>query len=234
MANGTSCFLEEEKWGNALMSTINKDTFSPRSSIGIFLGSQMTKMPGLFRDVTHAVCQQDTLSPVAQEALICRGLELKKYLKECRARFDELVATEGKKATDQGARFEILGLSLTVSVIVNRLLGAVWPSSRDALEDESLEMADELMNLDDRVGSGNAKVAFYLAQKSRIMDSTVRTTGIWRDRDDSERGKIIQKWKFDAWCAAIPRKVCDGKQCRARLPSPPTDPEDESEEDLLG
>jgi hypothetical protein len=214
MANGQRCFLDDPAWNDVLLATMKPEaTFAPRSHLGIFLGSRMTRMPGLFRDITHAVCRRETISPAALEGLVNRGLELRSDLVECRSMYDDLVKTAGRKK-DQGARHEIFGLSLTVSVIINRLLGAIWPSQRNTLEDECLDLAQKLKALDE-VGADSPKVAFYLTQKNRMMDAMVRTTGLWRDRD-GEEGEVIQKWKFDAWCSAIPRKTCNGRQCQPK------------------
>jgi hypothetical protein len=216
MLNNESCFLEEPVWEAALLRTVKEGGgFSPRSQIGIFVASRMARMTGIFKEVTHAVCQADTISSEAVETLIFRALELQNDLKQCRTKFQQLATASRSTPSADDARTEILGLSYTISVIVNRLLGAIWPEARDRLEDEALEWATELRALDDQTGTTNAKASFYLAQKNWVMDSTIRTTALWRDRK-GEEGTIIEKWKFDAWCNAIPRKTCDGKQCRPK------------------
>jgi len=213
MINHERCFLEDPRWEHTILGTVLPGSpFSPRSHLNLYLGSRMARMPGLFFDVTHAVCQRDTVSPATLNSLISRGLELRKDLKDCRDIIDKLTASCTFSEADPSYRFEMLGLDLTVSVIVCRLLGAIWPSARDELEDQAIDLAMELQALDDDFGPGNPRVSLYLAQKNAVMSSTVTTTGVWRDKDE-HRGHIIPKWKFDAWCAAIPKKTCDGKQC---------------------
>lgn len=189
-------------------------------------------MVGLFTDVTHAICQGDKLSATELASLVRRGTELRQDLARCCAALEAVDSDSDGSDFDLGsddsstsdahavARIETYALALTISVLTNRLLGAVAPALRNRLEDENVALAGRLTAMDEPTAM--ARVSFYLAQKSRPAEAVRRTSLLWRDSPvancPDDGGRVIAKWKFDAWCAAFGRRTCDGVSCRSVAP----------------
>jgi hypothetical protein len=174
-------------------------------------------MPGMFAKITNIVCQEENphleneLVPVMQTVR-----QFRKSLMEWSSTYDSHILThEGKHKTQalDDKLVELFGTSLLLRVIAARLLGTISPPERSILEDEALCFAKQVITLERAVSSVNKRASFYLAQKARIGNATLLTAGLWEDTQSSN-GKVIEKWKFERWCALIPRKTSsNGYNC---------------------
>lgn len=122
---------------------------------------------------------------------------------EWRRDFDCLMLT-GQSKAEEDKRYELLGTGLVVATITSRLLGAVCPSQRQMLEDETLNYAREIKNLEGCVFEWNQRAGLHLNQKARIAEATLTTAVLWEDPGGND-AKVISREKFESWCAAFPR-----------------------------
>ncbi|KAF3019240.1 hypothetical protein E8E14_003239 [Neopestalotiopsis sp. 37M] len=110
-------------------------------------------------------------------------------------------------------RKEVIGASLAMLVIVCRLIGAVAPLDRVALEAEAVAYAREMRAL--LAGAAENKcTSFYLEQKIIAADSVLATTDIWLEGvprvdqvllDAQQKApRIIENWKVLAWTQYLP------------------------------
>jgi hypothetical protein len=113
-------------------------------------------------------------------------------------------------------RKEVIGASLAMLVIVCRLIGAVSPLDRAALEAEAVAYAREMRAL--LAGAAENKcTSFYLEQKIIAADSVLATTDIWLEgvprvdqvlldaqQQQQQAPRIIENWKVLAWTQFLP------------------------------
>lgn len=172
-------------------------------------------MPGIFAEITNIVCQEKSLSQSAQARAIQTVRQFRKDLIQWSSTYCSYILTQGarqQRHRPDDKLVELLGTSLLLRIIASRLLGAISTAERAVLEDEALCLAKEVTTLEKDMSSVNRRASFYLAQKARVANATLQTSGLWEDTDiASTEGKLIEKWKFERWCSLIPRKTSTKK-----------------------
>lgn len=176
--------------------------------MGIYLRCLMTRMPRLMRDVSGAVDDPAAISPPDLDELITRIKRFRMDLRKWRVKYNELVLdtadhqhTAASSVSDE--RCELLGASLTLSILGCRMLSAVSMDIVWCLEKEALIYAEQMVKMHIEVDLTNGWAGFFLCQKVAIAQATLRTKDVWKE--SSRRSGTIERWIFKEWCEAIPR-----------------------------
>ncbi|CAK7210272.1 hypothetical protein SCUCBS95973_000722 [Sporothrix curviconia] len=125
---------------------------------------------------------------------------------------EDETAAGGTRGLDRLTRLSLWGTNIMCRILKSRLLVAMAPSRFRALEEECQYLAAKVQSLD-RVagvgdGTGGLLQTAFISQNSWIVQGVVETRAIWADvSGDEEDDGMIDKWKFDAWCKAIGRKI---------------------------
>lgn len=183
---------------------------SPLSSSPAFSSSSASS----FSSSSASSLSSSPRSPTSHlDELVEEARRLRKRVQEWRTRFQlALIARAGggqgdaeKTARIRDKRFDMLGTALVLTVISARLIGALSPGSqRGLLEDEAQAAAHEIKELEGQVAPLNPRAGFYLAQKARVAESALGTAKLWTDSLASG-GRVIDRWRFQRWCEAVPR-----------------------------
>ncbi|KAH8657980.1 hypothetical protein BX600DRAFT_62056 [Xylariales sp. PMI_506] len=205
-----TCFLQEPRWQEALGDLIHpgSDIISEHSSMTVSLRKLMSRLPGLFERATSIICHGRELPVDMIQKLMA---EIRFFRREMLAFHALLIDVFPKSRTalrhwaDFNLASELFGTCLMALATANRLLGALGDLHAAQLEADALMYAAEVGKLEDRLLSANLWVSFYLYQKADIASSIFVTTAIWH----AIPGQIIDKWRFDKWCAALQRQLCD-------------------------
>ncbi|KIH93170.1 hypothetical protein SPBR_02488 [Sporothrix brasiliensis 5110] len=133
---------------------------------------------------------------------------------------------------DRVTQLSLWGTNIVCRILKSRLLVAMAPARFRALETECQYLAARVMQLDagaaaaaanksSGVGSGLGDVlkTSFVSQNTWIVRGVLETKDIWgQDGDvrgdgngggkgDGAEDKMIEKWKFEAWCRAIGRTL---------------------------
>jgi hypothetical protein len=209
------CFLDDPLWARVFEAAISPhETFTDRSDLGITLMLLMAKIPGLAKRTSHAVVTQDNLQPEDFEAIAADVRGVRSAIVAWRRRFNTaLIHAEERSRNDTadfGKRYELLGISLIINIVVSRMLCAIVPHERALLEEEVKSLAIELKAVQASV-KNNKRASFFLAQKARIANAAIATHADFQNV--AESGRAVDPWRLKRFCEALGRKCCDGETC---------------------
>jgi hypothetical protein len=206
--NDRHCFLEQATWTDTLLSTIvPNEIFTDRSALGIYLTVIKVKIPGLAHRVSHAVAVQDTLQLGDFETIATDLYSIRSNILTWRLRFNvalmHAVQQCGDLTNSFDKRFELLGLSLLMNIVVDRLLCSIMPNTRFLLEEEVQNLAKEFKALQDSQDYSQ-RVDLFLREKAEIADAAIATHAEFQQLISS--GKIIESWRLQSFFKAMGRK----------------------------
>jgi hypothetical protein len=197
----------------------------------------MAKMPGMMKRVTHLVCHDPSPTDAAIAAVADEVQAFGQLLRDWRARFDLalLAGGDGGVGGDQRGRlrdmrdkrFEMCSTALVLAAAAARCGAAVAvePGRARALEAEAQAAARATRALQTDAGAGNARVVFYLARKAKVAEAVIRTAGLWaaaaaaaaagpgRAEGCARTRLLVEGWRFERWCDAIPRSYSKAACC---------------------
>jgi hypothetical protein len=213
--NNKRCFLDDPSWTKLLEAiTAPHETFTDRSVLGTTLMILMATLPGLTKRTDHALVMQDTLQPEDFIAIAAEVRLVRSAIVTWRRKFNiALLHVEERSRDDTadfGKRYELLGISLIINIMVSRMLCCVVPSERALLEEEVQNLSFELKGVRESV-EHNLRATFFLAQKATIADAAIATHSDFQDVVGS--GKIVESWRLKRFCEAFGRRCCDGVTC---------------------
>jgi hypothetical protein len=217
LLNNDKCFLEDPTWTVVFESCIRVDeNFTDRSELGISLLIIPSKIPTLAKRSTHAVSFQELFAASHFQAIAADIRAVRTSILTWRRRFNTtLINAEDRSHTDTidfGKRYELLGVSLVINILLDRMLHYVSPKERAVLEEEVQNLALELKLVQKSLeGDHNHRANFFLAQKSLVADAAIATHSYFLEVLDS--GKIIEAWRLKKFCQSLGRKSCDGNNC---------------------
>ena len=196
---------------------IPTEVFTDRSKLGIDLMMLKPSVSGLAKRTNHAVFMQEELDSENLETLAADLRGARSRIVMWRRRFNTalLNAEEStrKDALDFGKRYELLGVSLVVHILLSRLLCSIAPNDRSLLEEEVQSLASELKAVQGTLAH-NRRAEFFFEQKSKIADAAISTHPYFEDVVHS--GKVVELWRLEAFFKALNRKCCDGENCCER------------------
>ena len=195
-----------------------KFSFSSHSEIVILLWTIIGAIPGLFKDVTDAICNLKALTLHEIDHLTFRVRQLNSQLSQWHQKYEELIhytnlqEIPGNMETDK--RFEILAVYMTCSMKMKRLALALNPLAGSTIEDEAQSLADLIVGLEKRAYAENPRAAIFMVFKIAIVRATIATEGEWRMSTFSGNGEehrgptgLIKKQVFERWCNLMGRKM---------------------------
>ena len=176
-------------------------------------------VPGVFKEVTDAVCNSKPLGPHVIDPLTLRIHQLKKQLSQWHQEYEKLVrdtsSQDVQEETKTDKRFETLGLYMANLINLNRLSLALNPLLSSKLEDQAQHLAGLILELEKTANAANPKAALFMVSGMHIARATIATEGEWRDSTRMMQGEqdtnptgLIQKQVFERWCDLIGRKTC--------------------------
>lgn len=219
LLNNEHCFLETDEWKEALRSVIKEDALiSDRSGIVVELMILKSNIPGFFCDVEDIVEGEGELDEVAVNGLTCRIHQLRVDLMKWHSSYELLLCSApeilpGSPEYDRGCK--TFGTYLSCVIIVSRLLGALAPSERVELENETQMLAKHMLDLEIEASTTSSAVCIFMAQTLGVSRATIATSKDWLMDETVDIGdnspkkeprEVIASWKFDRWNRALGRK----------------------------
>jgi len=193
---------------------IPSEIFTDRSKLGIDLMMLKPRVSGLAKRTNHAVFMQEELEFETLEALAADLRGSRSRIVMWRRKFNTALLnvdeSTRKDALDFGKRYELLGVSLVVHILLSRLLCSISPNDRSLLEEEVQSLASELKAVQGTLAN-NRRAEFFFEQKAKIADAAIATHPYFADVLHS--GKVVELWRLEAFFKALGRKCCDGETC---------------------
>lgn len=132
--------------------------------------------------------------------------------------FPKLAFEQCGASLDRMTRLSLWGTNIMCRILKSRLLVAMAPVRFRALEEECQYLAEKVVSLDQVAatdtgnGIGGVFKTSFISQNTWIVRGVIETKDIWSQQEDGDgdgdggEDKMIEKWKFEAFCKAIGRK----------------------------
>lgn len=202
--------MEQDSWHAVFWSVVVEGSFHDRSSIAIALRIFLSAVPGLFADVTDAICYGGYLDRYSIGLLYTRVNRLRLNLLDWRSDFDALSEQAYRTEPPQDLldqRSEVLGTYLGIMILVNRLLTFLCIDRVAELEDATLVLATQLMEMDGASSLMSPHTYLFTMQKLKIAQVVFATTQEWqaavRHSNEDGQERIISAARFEWWCELL-------------------------------
>ncbi|KAL1901023.1 hypothetical protein Sste5346_002088 [Sporothrix stenoceras] len=230
-----ACFLAEDGWTSLMQSVIQDDpTLTHLQDLSLAIWSHIVTGPGKFKAVTDTVMADIPPNPSVREAIIGYlqqdRASLVGWMERAKNRpgmrdddfeiddvygimFPRLAFEQRDASVDRVTRLSLWGTNIMCRILKTRLLVAMAPSRFRELEEECQYLAAKVVSLDAvaadgmSTGIGGVLKTSFISQNTWIVPGVIETKEIWADESDDGEDKMIDKWKFEAWCRAIGRKI---------------------------
>ena len=191
---------------------------SDRSGIVVELMMLKSNIPGLLHDVAEIVQDEGGQNQVAVNELVCRIHQLRVDLLKWHSSYELLLGSAPEilpRSPEYDRGCTTFGTYLSCVILVSRLLGALSPSRRVELENETQMLANHMLALEVEARSISSAVCIFMAQTLAVSRATIATSKDWLmgecvelgdDTPKEEQREVIASWKFDRWNAALGRK----------------------------
>jgi hypothetical protein len=213
------CFLELNAWQDVSRSMIiNSDSITERSEIVVSLMMLMSRLPGIFKDVTDFICNYSDPDQRKIAILAYQAHSLRQKFKKWRSQYDPVLS----RLTDVGPGdslydklSKITCFFFGCSIMCNRLIVALYPSVGSEIELESVEYATKILGFEKGARSlGVApQVSLFLAQRVRVAQATLNTRMEWWETIKTDGApyenevRMVERWKFERWCRLFGRQT---------------------------
>ncbi|ESZ98999.1 hypothetical protein SBOR_0657 [Sclerotinia borealis F-4128] len=218
LLNGERCFLEQSAWQDLLTSVICKEeyyTVSDRSEIVVRLIMAKSHIPGLFWDLTQILCKE--VEPSREYVTRIQNWcgELRMRFLDWKTRYEVLIREAGpvrEGTMEFDRRAKAYATFLSCIMFVNRLRGCVSPAERVGLERETQGLAEEMLELDEKV-KGASKAADLFMRQTAGVALAIRASrrdfeeGVGRRVPGGLRNGFVEKEVFERWCGSFGRKI---------------------------
>jgi len=195
LLNNERCFLEQKAWKSVLRSIISDDALiSDRSEIVIELMILKSNIPGLCVDVTKIVLHDDSNRPFIN-AIACKIHQLRVDLLAWHTNYEALLSqapTIYPGSAEYERRCKVFATYLSCLIISSRLLGAISPTERVELEEETQVLAGQMLDLELEVKSASSAACLFMAQTLGVAQATIATSRDWLDGEQAlaKRGSV--------------------------------------------
>lgn len=190
LLNGERCFLEQNAWKRVFRSVVVEDTLiSDRSAIVIELMVLKSNIPGLFVDVTSIIYHTDP-DPTNLHTIACKLQQLRTDLLAWHKDYEYLLSRAPAifpNSAEFDRRAKVLATYLSCLIICNRLLGAISPTERVELEDETQVLAGQMLDLELEVKSTSSGACMFMAQTLGVSQFTIASSVDWLFGEDRAR-----------------------------------------------
>lgn len=211
-------------------------TLTHLQDLSLAIWSHIVTGPGKFKAVTDLVLSSIPPDPSVREAIIgylqSDRASLVGWMERAKTRpgmrdndfevddvygimFPRVAFEQCDASVDRVTRLSLWGTNIMCRILKTRLLVAMAPGRFRELEEECQYLAAKVVSLDAvaaddiSTGIGGVLKTSFISQNTWIVRGVIETKEIWA-QDDNEGGeeedKMIDKWKFEAWCKAIGRK----------------------------
>jgi len=213
-----TCFLEDPAWIAVLQSIITDDPLVPeRSTMLISLIHVKIVIPGLFCDITKAICSRTDPPVSTVTELISRAQNLRLALKNWHSTYIGLDDTvdnpiAGIGLSDGYCKLRVLCYLCTI--YSNRLSTSIYFTGTPGIEEmeqESQRLARNIVSFCRDEAYSNLQSSLILAQKLPIAEATIETGEEWKQQSRQGSGqsqlfKMPEK-TFRRWCSLFGRKT---------------------------
>jgi hypothetical protein len=215
LLNNERCFLAQPAWRAVFQSLVvpGPSELSDRSETAVSLLILKSRVSALFADVTFPVCNPNDYEPMQLNLLVSQASALRADHLLWRSNYEHLLAYTPVPcvgALEYNKRCEIMSTYISCSMISNRLFIAVSFGSAESasLEEETQLLAAQMLKLEMQVKDVCPHTKLFLAQTVFVAKASIATAGNWVAESAGNRdGRVIEKWKFERWCALFGRRV---------------------------
>jgi hypothetical protein len=175
-------------------------------------------IPGLFHDVAETIQHEGESDLVAVNELACRMHQLRVDLLKWYSSYELLVCSGIEilpGSPEYDCRCKTFAIYLSCVILVNRLLGALSPSDREELENETQMLADHMLALEVEIQSISPAVSIFVAQELAVSRAMIGSSKYWLIGEYLEIGNytfnveqrvLVAPWKFESWNTALGKK----------------------------
>jgi hypothetical protein len=211
-------------------------TLAHLQDLSLAIWSHIVTGPGKFKAVTDMVLASTPPSPSVRETIIGYlqqdRTSLVNWMEHAKERpgmrdndfetddvygilFPRLAFEQRHASVDRVTRLSLWGTNIMCRILKTRLLVAMAPARFRALEDECQYLAAKVVSLDQvaaasdmGTGIGGVLKTAFVSQNTWIVRGVIDTKDTWSQQEEGKESedKMIDKWKFEAWCQAIGRK----------------------------
>jgi hypothetical protein len=231
LINNERCFLEQPAWKSVLRSAIvpNAPFISDRSSIVVELMLLKSNIPGLCVDVTNMICHCNDADSAFIIKIACKIHQLRVDLLKWHGQYESILGN-GPPIVPGTAEFDrrckVFATYLSCMIISSRILGAISPTERSELEEETQIFTRQMLDLEIEVQNVSLHTYLFMAQTLGVSHATINTSELWRDSNEKGEKKedvhgneqpgtpespgsrgLIDAWKFERWNKLMGRKL---------------------------
>ena len=216
MLENERCFLEEEPWRLLLESLILENHgLLHQSETAMTILILKSRVPGIFKDTTAVICNNNQLDFLKLRALF-GAHELLADLGSWLCKYTDIIflSRDGPAGFhSHEMRSDIMSTYLSCRMIVTRLLAALSTEELASMEEEAQQLASQTFELERVTTAVSPFASLLLAQAVAVAHSIRSTAEEWKINlsmdGNRDRGTnlIIERWKFEHWCRLLGRKV---------------------------
>jgi hypothetical protein len=108
-------------------------------------------------------------------------------------------------------------------IISSRLLGSISPTERSELEEETMVLTGQMLDLEVEVKNASLQTYLFMAQTLGVSHATMNTSELWKEVSEKVEGEqgngqpntpespgargLIEVWKFEKWNRLMARKI---------------------------
>lgn len=213
--NDERCFLEHDTWQNVFRSVVfETGALSDSSEIVVSLWTTVCPIPSLFKDIQDAVCNFTDTKTGTIGSLFSRARKIRILLLRWRRQFEELLSSfKAPEQSGDSKQYETLGIYLTNLVVINRLSVALNTQAGLDLEDETQDLASQILELERGANATNPRASLFMAFKAIVAQATLDTKNEWQQairlsiENHTRANSFINSRVFEHWVHLKGRKT---------------------------
>ncbi|KAF2663801.1 hypothetical protein BT63DRAFT_430066 [Microthyrium microscopicum] len=213
--NNEKLFLDDPIWRTVLLSVVTDNPLEPeRSTMVNAIVSILIAVPGLFKDITHAICNDDQQPLTTTLELVSRARKSKAALRQWYRTYFGLYVHPTNVHSVNDNTFKLMVLYYICTIYVNRLSTCIfWTDEADIeeLEEETQRCAKFIVTISKEEAYQKLPSSLLLAQKVPIAEAAVRSADEWRGDWSFEEGSSrlfkVSRKTFSHWCELFGRRT---------------------------
>ena len=215
--NDHRCFLEQNTWQNVFRSVVcEADTLSDTSGIVVSLWTTICRIPSLFKDVQHAVCNPNETDKRTIENLLVQVQETRRLLLQWHTQFEDLLPSQNPtKHCREGKKIDTLGVYMANLILMNRLSVSLNLRAGAELENQTQDVARRILQLRQMTSTVNPRASLFMAFKVITAQAILATQDEWQRainlaiQDNAHTSPLVRSQIFERWVRLKGRKFSD-------------------------